>query len=92
MDPQETKTEKLPPAAALLQMMSGFWVSVAIYVVAKLGLADDFAAGPGNVDDLAKKAVAHPGALYRLLRALAGAGIFTELETRCFALTSLEVF
>jgi hypothetical protein len=89
MKPTENEPRQLPPSAALLQMMSGFWVSAAIYAVAKLGLADYLADGPVSVDDLAQKVDSHPGALYRLLRALASAGLFTEVESRRFALTPL---
>jgi hypothetical protein len=35
-----------PPEVALLQMLSGMWVTQAIYVAAKLGIADLLAAGP----------------------------------------------
>lgn len=87
MNQIENKDQALAPSAALLQMMSGFWVSAAIYAAAKLGLADLLAAGPGDVDDRAKKADAHPASLYRLLRTLAGAGLFAEVEPHRFALT-----
>ncbi len=80
-------TEKLPPSAVLMQMITGFWVSSAIYVAAKLGLADQMAGGSVNADELALSVGAHPGALYRLLRALSSIGVFTETESRFFALT-----
>ncbi len=89
MNLPENKSRKLPPSAALLQMMSGFWVSAAIYAAAKLGLADHLKDGPGNVEDLAHKTGANPGALHRLLRALGSVGIFTEVGPRRFALTPL---
>jgi hypothetical protein len=87
MKPFENEPRQFPPSAVLLQTMSGFWVSAAIYAAAKLGLADYLADGPVSADDLAQKAGSHPGALYRLLRALASAGLFTEVESRRFALT-----
>ncbi|MDQ3657135.1 MAG: methyltransferase [Chloroflexota bacterium] len=40
-------------------------------------------------DDLARATGTHPGALYRLLRALAGAGVMREEEGGRFALTDL---
>ncbi len=36
--PQEPNA--IPPPVALLQLVTGYWVSQAIYVAAKLGLAD----------------------------------------------------
>lgn len=81
--------EGLQPSAALMQMISGFWVSSAIYVAAKLDLADHMRDKPISVDELAERVGAHPGALYRLLRALASVGVFTEVEPRRFALTPI---
>ena len=65
------------PSVALMQMMTGFWISSAIYVAAKLELADHIVDDSISVDELALYVSAHPGALYRLLRALASVGMFT---------------
>ncbi|HZZ72879.1 MAG TPA: methyltransferase [Pirellulales bacterium] len=73
----------------LAQMITGYWLSQAVYVAAKLGLADRLAAGPQPAADLAQAVGAHPEALYRLLRALASVGVFVEEERQCFALTEL---
>ena len=81
--------KELPPSVALMQMITGFWVSSAIYVAAKLGLADHMGDNSINADELALRVRAHPGALYRLLRALSSIGVFTEVEPRCFALTPI---
>ena len=75
------------PQAALLQMMEGYWVSQAIYVAAKLGLADLLQAGPRPVEDLATTTQTHAPAPYRVLRALASVGIFAEGAAGSFALT-----
>ena len=63
------------PSIALRCPVNGYQVTHALHVAAKLGLADLLAAGPRTSDDLAAAAEAHPGALYRLLRALAGVGV-----------------
>src|ERR1700712_2299954 len=78
-----------PPAAILLQMMDGIKVTQLIHVAAVLGLADLLRDGPRTSDDLAAAAGAHPGALYRVLRALASLGIFREIDGGRFALTPL---
>jgi SAM-dependent methyltransferase len=78
-----------PPQIALLQMMTGFWVSQSIYVVARLGIADLLRDGPKTSEELAEKAGAHGPTLCRLLRALSGLGIFAEDEHRRFSLTPL---
>ena len=41
-----TDAGAVPPPATLLQMMIGYWVSQALYVAAKLGVADLLADGP----------------------------------------------
>jgi len=71
-------------------MITGFAVSQAIHVVAKLNVAEHLATGPLPVEQLAQKAGADPEALYRLLRALASVGIFTEPSPRRFHNTPMS--
>jgi O-methyltransferase domain/Dimerisation domain len=78
-----------PPASELLRLVNGFRLSQAISVAATLGLADLLADGPRSADDLARATDCHPGALYRLLSALASAGVLHEQPERRFALTTL---
>ena len=52
-EPVPTSANVTPPPVSLLQMMTGYWVSQAVYVAAKLGIADRLADGPASVDDLA---------------------------------------
>jgi SAM-dependent methyltransferase len=80
---------EIPPGAVLMQMMDGIKVTQLIYVAAKLGLADLLVDGPKSSEELAAAADAHPGALYRVLRALAGVGIFHEISGGRFDLTPL---
>lgn len=77
------------PSLALRRLVNGYQVTQAIHVAAVLGIADLLAAGPRTSDDLAAATGAHPDALYRLLRALTGVGVFREEEDRHFALTDL---
>ena len=73
----------------LARMITGYWVSQAIYAAAKLGVADQLHQGPRHVEDLARATGSHAESLYRLLRALASIGLFTETEPRTFAMTEL---
>jgi SAM-dependent methyltransferase len=68
-------------------MISGYWMSQAIYVAARLELADHIAAGRGHVDALAEATRTAPDPLFRLLRALASVGVFQEGAPRHFAPT-----
>lgn len=77
------------PAAQLTRMISGYWVSQAVYVSAELGIADLLKDGPQPVDALAASTGTHADSLYRVLRALASVGVFTETAPRRFALTPL---
>jgi O-methyltransferase domain len=52
----------------------------AIYIAAKLRIADYLKDGAKSVDELAVQTETHPDSLYRLLRMLASIGIFTEIK------------
>src|SRR5579864_7668708 len=81
--------EAVPPPMALIQMATGYWESQAIYVAAKLGIADHLKDGPRTSFDLAQATRTHPGALRRLMRALASLGVFTEEKDGRFGLTPI---
>ncbi|MBI2825531.1 MAG: methyltransferase [Planctomycetia bacterium] len=74
-------------SSSLLSLMTGFWTSQAVYVAAKLELADLLADGPQTAEALAAKTGTNADALYRLLRALASLGLFREDGERHFHLT-----
>jgi hypothetical protein len=82
-------TTDVPPPVALLQLVTGYWVSQTIYVAAKLGIADLLKDGPQHSDELAQATGTHGRSLYRLLRALASVGVLAEAEDGCFGLTPL---
>jgi SAM-dependent methyltransferase len=75
--------------AALQQMTSGYGTTQLIYVAAKLGIADVLEDGPQGIDALAQATQAHAPSLYRLMRALAGLGVFVENADGAFATTTL---
>ncbi|MFJ8150409.1 methyltransferase [Streptomyces sp. NPDC096094] len=61
---------------SLLHLIQGAVITQAISVAARLGIADVLADGPLPVEDIAARVGAHPGATHRILRALAGHGVF----------------
>ena len=89
MENMPTGTGAVPPPAILFQMMTGYWISQALYVAAKLGVADLLADGPQPVEELATATQTDARSLRRLLRALASVGVFTEASPGAFALTPL---
>jgi O-methyltransferase domain/Dimerisation domain len=85
----QTASADIPPSVAMLRMISGFRVSRAIYVAAKLGIADLLKDGPKSIDELARLTSTHPPSLYRVIRALASVGVFAEDEQGRFTLTPI---
>ena len=77
----------VPAETVLTQVILGSLASQAVYVAAKLGIADLLVNGPKPVDELAKATETDAPSLYRVLRALASLGIFTEQDNRIFAMT-----
>ena len=61
-------------------LATGQLTSKAIYIVAKLNIADYLKDGPKDIEELAIETKTHPNSLYRLLRMLASIGIFAETK------------
>lgn len=77
------------PVTELMKLISGFQVSQTISAMAELGIADVLKDGTLHSDDIARKTECDPASLYRLLHALASAGILEEQSERLFRLTSI---
>lgn len=69
-----------------MQLATGFMVSSAIYGVTSLSIPDLLKAGPKSVSELAAATGSHEDSLYRVMRALACTGLFSQTG-RTFALT-----
>jgi O-methyltransferase domain len=82
-------TTDLPPPLQLFRMVTGYYVSRALYVVATLGVADRLANGPREHEELARETATHGPALRRVLRLLASVGVFSEEPDGRFALTPI---
>ena len=82
--------QTIPPSAQLMEMIFGFALARSIAVAAQFGIADLLKDGPKSADELAQTIGAHPRSLYRMLRALAGAGVFEEEADGRFSLTPLS--
>jgi hypothetical protein len=77
----------LPPQAVVFQFIMGPWIAQALGAVARLGVADQLAAGPKTSAQLADAVGASPDSLTRTLRALAGVGVFSSPAPGSWALT-----
>ncbi len=78
-----------PSPPVLFQMATGYWVSQAIYVAAKLGIADLLNNGAQSCAALAASTGSDAPSLFRLMRALSSVGIFSQLGRDRFALSRL---
>jgi len=74
-----------PPQAILMPLMFGKAATQSLSVVAKFRIADRLVPGPKTAAELAAEIDLHAGHLFRILRALAGAGVFTHDDQDRFA-------
>lgn len=73
--------------ADVRRMLYGGLIQKSISAVAKLGIADYLSGEPQSISELAEATNTHENSLYRVLRMLAGLGIFKETTNRMFELT-----
>jgi hypothetical protein len=88
----KSQIPSVPVPAHLSRIIDGLIVHQALYAAAKLGVADLLSDGPQTVAKLADNLEVNESALYRILRALAGQGVFEELNPEVFANTELSQF
>ena len=80
--------QHVPPPIMLHYLMRGYWISQAIYVTARLRIADHLSPAPKSADELAQDADVHPDPLPSF--AYPGERRhFTEVEPRRFGLTPM---
>jgi O-methyltransferase domain/Dimerisation domain len=91
MTPADAPPRGAAEAAAagelIFRIGTGYILSRALQVAVHLRVADHLSSGPHTAAELAKAIGVNEDALYRVLRALASAGVFAEIEPRRFALT-----
>jgi hypothetical protein len=83
------KSNTESPATQLMKFIVGKWISKPIYAAAELGIADLLSEGPKSIYELATESQTHAPSLYRMMRALASVGIFSETEPKHFKLTPM---
>jgi len=83
------RTGENPSPPALFEMATAYWLSQAIYVAAKLGIADLLRDGPRSCAALATSTGSDAPSLFRLMRALSSMGVFAHLSRDRFALSRL---
>ena len=86
---RKIKKSANPVPPTLFEMASSYWASQAIYVAAKLGIADLLAEGPKSSIELSSSTGTDARSLFRLMRALANLDILSHTGSDYFALSSL---
>ncbi|HEX5707167.1 MAG TPA: methyltransferase [Pyrinomonadaceae bacterium] len=92
MELTASEIEGTAAAEAFFQLATGHWVAKAIYVATRLGVADLLTGGPKTVEELATATAAHAPTLRRLMRALAGIGVFNEKTDGRYGATPFTQF
>ncbi len=75
----------------MIRLLMGYIPTRVIYVAVKLGIADHIRDDGASAQDLGQKLNVHPGALYRVLRVLAGLGVLHQDENDRFFVTPFGV-
>ena len=83
------RMEGPPPEAQIAELLLSQLASRLVYLAATLKLADHLAEGPKTAEQLAPLTGTNAPALYRILRALASLGFFTEDAQHRFVLRPL---
>ena len=83
-----TGNQSQPKFPHLYWLLNCSWLCQAVYVAAKLDIAELLRAGPQSASELAAKCGAQEVQLMQVLRALAGFGIFSQDSQGRFALNS----
>ena len=83
------RTSSPRPYEVVFHMVIGKWISQAIGTVVEIGVPDELRSGARRCSDIARGAGVSEDGLYRLLRALASVGLFSESADRRFKLTPM---
>ena len=88
-EPDGPSVPSVEPRERLLSIIRGYRMTQAVYVATKLGIPDLLAAGPRDIEDLARETSSHPPSLRRLLMFLSSAGVLDKVGPRRFALAPM---
>ena len=79
----------VPPQRVMAQFLFGKQLTASLSALARLGVADHMGDTAISADELAGKVGAHAPSLFRVMRMLAGFGVFSQEPGGKFALTPL---
>jgi O-methyltransferase domain len=79
----------IPPQRVMSQFLFAKQLTASLAALARLGVADHMGETPISAEELAAKVGAHAPSLFRVMRMLAGFGVFSQEPGGKFALTPL---
>ena len=85
----DERVNQMGPAPMVFRMATAYWASQAIYVAAKLGVADVLGEASKSNDEIASSIGANSKSLARLTRALVALGVLTVDDDSRFRLTQI---
>jgi len=77
------------PSDVMLRLISGAWISRALYAAVKLGIPDMLKDQVKRADELADATRTHAPSLYRMMNLLVSVGVLTRDQNNYFGLTPL---
>jgi len=80
----------IPPQVEIFNIIGGYWLSRAVYLAARLKLADVVGDRPTTLSTIAAATGTKPEPLRRLMRALAAHGFFQDTGNEMFSHTPLS--
>lgn len=89
MDRMDAPT-KAPPASRVMSMYMQYWMASAVLAAVNLGVADAVGSVAQDVGEIARAIDVDEHCLFRLMRALASAGVFREETPRHFTSTPMS--
>ena len=87
---KNSSPELASAAGALMQMLSGYWVTQIVRTAVDLSIPDHLADGALSAEEIAERESSDPGTTYRLLRACASLGLVAYEGERRFSGTPMS--
>ena len=90
--PRQSASERVneSPSEIMVGLIEASWLCKSIHLAVSLDIPDLLRNGPKPIEQLATETCTDPNALFRLMRALAGEGIFSADDCGLFSLTPLS--
>src|SRR5215472_16133610 len=79
-----------PPQSTIMHIISGYWLSQAVRLAARIRIADAIGSTSATLEEIAQRTSTRPDELQRAMRALTCHGFFKQSDDGAFAQTPLS--